>query len=112
MPLKLCRKVVRSRSAGCSTEAHVSLEVSDTGVGIPEGLNIFEPFTTTKEAGTGLGLAIVQQIVAAHQGNHHLHQYPEPRDDLHHHSTYCCARTLNQTLVFVPLITARAATLF
>ena len=46
----------------------MSLEVSDTGVGIPEGLNIFEPFTTTKEAGTGLGLAIVQQIVAVHQG--------------------------------------------
>jgi signal transduction histidine kinase len=53
---------------GSSTEAQVSLVVSDTGVGIPEGLNIFEPFTTTKEAGTGLGLAIVQQIVAAHGG--------------------------------------------
>ena len=53
---------------GYSTEAHVLLEISDTGVGIPEGLNIFEPFTTTKEAGTGLGLAIVQQIVAAHGG--------------------------------------------
>lgn len=53
---------------GSSTKAQVSLEVSDTGVGIPEGLNIFEPFTTTKETGTGLGLAIVQQIIAAHGG--------------------------------------------
>lgn len=53
---------------GDTTESHVSLAISDTGVGIPEELNILEPFTTTKEAGTGLGLAIVQQIVTAHGG--------------------------------------------
>lgn len=46
----------------------VCLEVSDTGTGVPEGVNIFEPFVTTKTSGTGLGLAIVQQIVAAHDG--------------------------------------------
>ena len=32
------------------------------------GVNIFEPFVTTKAEGTGLGLAIVRQIVAAHSG--------------------------------------------
>lgn len=53
---------------GFPSDNHVFLEISDTGEGIPEGVNIFEPFVTTKKKGTGLGLAIVQQIVAAHEG--------------------------------------------
>jgi signal transduction histidine kinase len=44
------------------------LEVTDTGVGIPEGLNVFDLFVTSKPMGTGLGLPIVQDIVAAHHG--------------------------------------------
>lgn len=47
---------------------HVCLEISDTGVGIPYGVNILEPFVTTKAEGTGLGLPIVRQIVSAHGG--------------------------------------------
>jgi signal transduction histidine kinase len=53
---------------GSSLKGQVCLEIGDTGEGVPEGINIFEPFTTTKTDGTGLGLAIVQQIVAAHRG--------------------------------------------
>ena len=53
---------------GYTAEEQVCLEVSDTGIGIPEGMDIFKLFTTSKFEGTGLGLAIVQQIMTAHQG--------------------------------------------
>jgi signal transduction histidine kinase len=51
---------------------HVSVEIADTGQGIPEELReqIFQPFFTTKKAGrgTGLGLAIALETVRAHGG--------------------------------------------
>jgi len=46
----------------------VCVEVQDSGMGIPKGMDIFEPFRTTKPEGTGLGMAIVRQVVAAHGG--------------------------------------------
>lgn len=55
---------VRSSHAG----AQVIVEVVDTGEGIPDGVDIFEPFVTTKAEGTGLGLPVVRQLVAAHGG--------------------------------------------
>jgi len=53
---------------GYKSEDRVTLEIRDSGVGIPKNLNIEEPFTTTKPGGTGLGLMIVRQIVARHHG--------------------------------------------
>jgi nitrogen-specific signal transduction histidine kinase len=44
------------------------LEVCDTGIGIPKGVDVFQLFRTTKPNGTGLGLPVVRQIVAAHRG--------------------------------------------
>ena len=50
----------------------VSVEISDTGIGIPaENMSkIFEPFFTTKDVGkgTGLGLAVCYGIITDHGG--------------------------------------------
>jgi PAS domain S-box-containing protein len=48
---------------------NVVLEVSDTGLGIAEGVDVFQLFTTTKTQGTGIGLYIARQIVSAHSGS-------------------------------------------
>jgi PAS domain S-box-containing protein len=55
---------VRAQSLG----QQIAIEVADTGPGIPEGIDIMQPFATTKPEGTGLGLVIVRQIVSAHGG--------------------------------------------
>ncbi|HEX2243932.1 MAG TPA: ATP-binding protein, partial [Gammaproteobacteria bacterium] len=44
------------------------VEVVDTGIGVPENLEISQLFKTTKPEGTGLGLPIVEQIVSEHRG--------------------------------------------
>jgi signal transduction histidine kinase len=51
----------------------ICIEISDTGVGIPDEIlpQIFEQFFTTKEEGkgTGLGLSLAYSIVKNHGGN-------------------------------------------
>jgi signal transduction histidine kinase len=48
----------------------LTLEVADTGPGIPPEVlpRIFEPYVTTKARGLGLGLPIARRIVEAHGG--------------------------------------------
>jgi PAS domain S-box-containing protein len=73
--INLCRNAIQSmsqsgtltlRTFGSTEEA--GFEVGDTGPGIPEQLDIFAPFTTTKAQGTGLGLYVVKRIISAHGG--------------------------------------------
>jgi PAS domain S-box-containing protein len=49
---------------------HVSVAVSDRGIGIPPAAlgKIFDPFYTTKAGGMGLGLRVCRTIVEAHGG--------------------------------------------
>lgn len=51
-------------------EEMISIEVKDSGSGIPENVmdKIFDVFYTTKKHGTGLGLSISRKIVEAHGG--------------------------------------------
>lgn len=46
----------------------VCIDISDTGVGIPENFKVFDLFSSTKPHGTGFGLFVVQQIILAHDG--------------------------------------------
>lgn len=61
-PGEVCVQVARRAAE------QVRISVADTGPGVPEGLDVFALFETTKSQGTGLGLAICRQIVSAHGG--------------------------------------------
>jgi PAS domain S-box-containing protein len=73
--LNLCKNAVEAMPGGgvltfkaYQLNDQVILEISDTGTGIPDGIDVFQLFKTTKAEGTGLGLPIVQQIVSEHRG--------------------------------------------
>ena len=76
--LNLCKNAAEAMPDGgtVTVTAHVhddrvALKIADTGQGIPDGLDIFAPFATSKPEGTGLGLPIVRQIITAHGGALH-----------------------------------------
>ena len=60
------RLTISARESG----DEIIIEVSDTGIGIPETElgNLFKPFYTTKPHGVGLGLAYCRRTVEAHGG--------------------------------------------
>jgi two-component system NtrC family sensor kinase len=59
-------------------EAHVLIEVTDTGCGIPpEDVDqIFDPFFSTKPKGSGLGLSVSYGIVQQHGGSIQVRSQP------------------------------------
>lgn len=65
---------LRARPGGSSAmkqaRSVITVEISDTGKGIPAEVEprIFDPFFSTKEGGTGLGLPIAARIVEKHGG--------------------------------------------
>ena len=61
---------VRMASGDRGGQEILSIQVTDTGTGIPTDAlgKVFDPFFTTKARGTGLGLAICRGIVDTHKG--------------------------------------------
>jgi signal transduction histidine kinase len=64
------RLVPPGPGAAAGPDGWLTLQVADTGPGLPPRLGqaIFEPFVSTKETGLGLGLSICKRIVEAHGG--------------------------------------------
>jgi PAS domain S-box-containing protein len=54
------------------SDGKIRISVEDDGCGIPEDLEVFRLFETTKAGGTGLGLAVAREIVRAHGGEVHF----------------------------------------
>ena len=56
---------------GSEGRAQASVEISDSGPGVPDTLTrrIFEPYFTTKSAGLGMGLMICGTVVESHGGS-------------------------------------------
>ena len=59
--------------------ARITIEIADSGPGIPEDIRekVFDPYFTTKAKGTGLGLALAYRIMEDHGGRIAFETGPE-----------------------------------
>jgi signal transduction histidine kinase len=85
--LNLCKNAQEAMpTGGCLTikgyireqERVAVLEVSDSGIGVPAGVDVFQLFMTTKPGASGLGLPIAAQIIASHGGRIQRVEEPGP----------------------------------
>jgi two-component system, NtrC family, nitrogen regulation sensor histidine kinase NtrY len=57
------------RVSWMSTSVTLTVEIIDSGTGLPHSENLFVPFFTTKPGGSGIGLVLARQIIEAHGGS-------------------------------------------
>jgi signal transduction histidine kinase len=71
-------RIGASANGSHADAARVTLEVQDTGPGIPPQVlpSICEPFFTTRPEGTGLGLAIAKRYVEQNGGTLEISSNP------------------------------------
>jgi signal transduction histidine kinase len=58
------------------SSARILFVVADDGPGLPERLDLFKPFVTTKTNGTGLGLVHVKAFVDRNRGSIRVQSKP------------------------------------
>jgi two-component system, NtrC family, sensor kinase len=78
MPAGGCLRIGASLNGAGAAAGEVSIEVTDTGPGIPDQVlpSVWEPFFTTRQDGTGLGLAIAKRYVEQNGGRIEIRSRP------------------------------------
>ena len=73
--MNLIKNAAEAMPKGGTLSVHVAVEdrqlvveIHDTGIGLPDDIDVFQPFQSTKASGTGLGLPVARQVLAAHEG--------------------------------------------
>ena len=91
------RKIILQ--AQVTSVSDIEISVTDSGIGVEEGLTgeLFNPFFTTKSTGLGMGLSICQSIIVAHRGE--LKYCPNPTGGAIFYFTLPLALEVNESEV-------------